>query len=215
MAALTVPAWVRGVWRRERLEWEGGEDTTTRVIWVQTPILFADVRTPPAGLPGDDEGFAGHLIVSGRICSWQRPIDVNPARGAADAGAMYRNGTRLVECGLHANYLEDWRQEADGERHLAATRGKVSIDGGDIVWPAEGPLELLVACGGHVIHAFRHGRSAALRYGRFDPATGILSPAWRVGPGSAGADLGMPWTLWSSTMTPVARDALLGELGAL
>lgn len=214
LGAMAVPDWARGVWQRELLERPGAEDRTTRVIWVQTPLLFADLRSPPPGAPGEEQGFAGHLLVSGQICAWQHPLDVHPAEGPGDAGAMYRNGERLVECGIHANYLEEWRQVEPGTRHLAATRGEVRIDQGEIVWPASGPLEIVVACGGHVVHGIRKGRSASLRHGRFDAPTGGLEPAWRVGVDADPAEH-LPWTLWSDTMTPVARDALLGQLAAL
>lgn len=215
LAAHKVPDWCHGVWQRERLARPGGEDRATRVLWVQTPLLFADLRSPLPGQAGQQQGFAGHLLVSGQICAWQRPLDMHPAQGPGDAGAMYRDGTYMLECGIHANYIEDWRQIADGGRHIAATRGAVRMVDGDIHWPAEGTLEILVACGGHVVHAIRDGLSASLRYGRFDAASGRLEPQWRVGSGGAAVAAQSPWTLWHSTMTPVARDALLGSLEAL
>ena len=215
LAKAGVPAWCHGVWQRERLAWPEGEDRTTRVLWIQTPLLFADLRCPPPGKAGPEQGFAGHLLVSGRICAWQRPLDLQPPQGPGDAGAMYRDGTWMLECGIHDNYIEDWRQVADGTAHLAATRGAVGMADGEIVWPAEGLLEILVACGGHVIHAIRDGRTAGLRYGRVEAASGQLNPAWRVGSQDAAIADGAPWTLWHDAMKPVARDALLGQLGVL
>lgn len=214
LGAIAVPEWVRGVWQRERIERPGSEDRSTRVIWVQTPLLFADLRKPPEGVTGDEQGFAGHLLVSGQICAWQHPVDLHPAQGPGDAGAMYRNGARMVECGIHANYIEDWRLLEGGARHLAATRGEVRIDQGEVVWPASGTLEIVVACGSHVVHAIRSGHATSVHYGRFDPATGGMEPAWRVG-GAAVRQEDLPWMLWSDTMTPVARDALLGQLSVL
>lgn len=214
LAKAAVPAWTHGVWQRERLAWPGGEDRTTRVLWIQTPLLFADLRCPPPGVPGKQQGFAGHLLVSGRICAWQRPLDMQPVEGPGDAGAMYRDGTWMLECGIHANYIEDWRQIADGTDVLAATRGDVALADGDIVWPSGGLLEILVACSGHVIHAVRNGRTASLRYGHFDAASGAMSPAWSVGSAAAVAG-STPWTIWHDGMKPVARDALIGQLDAI
>lgn len=211
---LAVPAWTHGVWQRERLAWPGGEDRSTRVLWVQTPLLFADLRCPPPGVAGKQQGFAGHLLVSGRICAWQRPLDMQPVEGPGDAGAMYRDDTWMLECGIHDNYIEDWRQIADGSSFLAATRGDVVLADGEIAWPSSGLLEILVACGGHVIHAVRDGRTAGLRYGRFDAASGAMTPAWSVGSAAAVAD-STPWTIWHDSMKPVARDALLAQLNAI
>ncbi len=215
LGAVAVPGWCHGVWQRERLASPGAEDRDTRVIWVQTPVLFADLRSPPPGQAGDEQGFAGNLLVSGRICAWQRPLDIQPVTGPGDAGAMYRDGTYMLECGIHDNYIEDWRQIADGTRHLAATRGAVRIADGEIHWPAEGTLELLVACGGHVIHAIRDGARASLRYGVFDDASGQMTPQWAVGSKAATVAADMPWVLWHDAMKPVARDALLASLEVL
>jgi len=214
MAGAVVPGWCHGVWQRERLAWPGGEDRTTRVLWIQTPVLFADLRCPPPEREGQEQGFAGHLLVSARICAWQRPLDLQPAEGPGDAGAMYRDGTYMLECGIHDNYIEDWRQVDDGTSHLAATRGDVAMADGEIIWPAEGLLEILVACGGHVIHAIRDGHTASLRYGRFDAASGQMAPEWSVGSRAAGSETA-PWMVWHDSMKPVARDALLGQLGVL
>jgi hypothetical protein len=215
LAGIEVPNWCHGVWQRERLAWPGGEDRAKTVLWIQTPVLFADLRVPPPGQVGEEQGFAGHLLVSGRICAWQRPLDLKPPSGPGDAGAMYRDGTYMLECGIHDNYLEDWRQIADGTRHLAATRGDVRVADGEIQWPAEGLLELLVACGSHVIHAVRDGATASLRYGSFDAASGQVTPQWQVGARDATVAADNPWSIWHDTMAPVARDALLGSLDAL
>jgi len=211
VAGLAVPDWVHGAWRRDRWETPAGEDSETDVLWVQTPLLYAGVAVSPGG---EERGFAGHLHVGSRICAWQRLLDLVPPTGPGDAGAMYRNGDRMIEIGLHANYLEEWELLEGADRHLAATRGEVGLRDSDIAWPVEGMLEILVACGPHVLHAQRAGRSAAIRQGRFDASTGRLEPVRRAG-GSASPAHGAPWTLWSCTMSPVARDALLGALPSL
>ena len=86
LAGIEVPNWCHGVWQRERLAWPGGEDRAKTVLWIQTPVLFADLRVPPPGQVGEEQGFAGHLLVSGRICAWQRPLDLKPPSGPGDAG---------------------------------------------------------------------------------------------------------------------------------
>ena len=86
-----VPAWARGVWRRNSMRDASGlVDHTTQVYWAQTPTLFADVRIPAdrpdkAGQTSladydDDEllqlarqqGFAGSLPIDGQIFRWRR-----------------------------------------------------------------------------------------------------------------------------------------------
>ena len=35
-----------GVWQRRSIEKDGQKDTTTQVIWLQTPKCFGDIRIP-------------------------------------------------------------------------------------------------------------------------------------------------------------------------
>ena len=134
-----VTAWVRGVWRRNSMHEESGLiDDTTQVFWVQTPTLFADFRIPAdrpdtAGKTSladyDDnellqlahqEGFAGSLRVDGQICRWQRSIDYQPVQPWLDEAAMFREGDKLIEIGIHDNYLENYTLVDDGDSRFLA-----------------------------------------------------------------------------------------------
>jgi hypothetical protein len=207
--APVVPDWLIGAWQRDLLEWDDGEDRSTQVLWLQSPILFADIRVPAPGA-GESEGFAGHLDVTGQTCRWHRPIDVHPKGGDGDVGVIFRRGKRLIECGVHRNYLEEWQLIADGEQHLAATRGAVSIGKSGPNWRVNGALEIAVAVGGHLIHAWRGAGGAGLAYGRFwdegrgeiERRAGVATPTRASG----------NWRIWSTTIDPARAERLLARL---
>lgn len=209
---LGVSDWARGLWRRDLLEWDDGEDRTTRVIWIQTPVLFADIRIPVPGGPRAPEGFAGHLSVSGQVCRWNRPIDVKPkAGGGVDTGAMYRRGDRLVECGLQANYLEEWRLVGATQNFIAATRGQVSITDDSILWPADGPLEIAVGCAGHLIHAWRVDGDAGLDLRSFGTDGALATAGEQVGSAWHDDEVG-GWSIWSTDLDDIVAGRLLEAL---
>ena len=205
-----VPDWATGAWRRTLFESPDREDRSTDVLYLQTPVLFADIRIPVE--PGKDkEGFAGHAAVTGQICRWNRPIDVKPKTGGdVDIGVMYRNGERLLECGVHRNYLEEWKLVGDTNRHFAATRGAVSVDKDGIHWPADGPLDVLVAVGDQVIHAWRGPAGAGVVAGSLDPS-GRWSPDRKAGRPERNTASG-DWTVWSAQLAPGMGDRLLEGL---
>lgn len=162
-----VPAWVRGVWRRDRVErGDGSVDRDTTVIWLQTPTLFADIRIPKPGRRTPEvQAFAGWLTVEGQVCTWNRPIDLAPPPRKPDIGAMFRAGGRMIECGVQANYLEDWRLMDDGDgRFLALGRGGRSMD------------DLLVTAADHFMIATRKRGRCELSYGRID----LKAKAWCI-----------------------------------
>ncbi len=203
-----VPDWARGVWKRTRLRLDGdGVRGGTRIFWVQTPILFADIRVPaPRDTVSRAEGFAGHLVVSGMVCSWQRPIDLHP-KGSGDEGAMFRDGDVMLETGIHANYVEDWKLVGSGEPHLAMSRGRFDVTREGITWAEDEPLEVIVACDGHLIHAWRDGGDAGLAYFHHNPATDTLKPKLSAG-AAPGPETGREWRLWSSSMDEASVSAL-------
>ena len=203
-----VPNWAVGAWRRDLLEWDDGEDRTTRVLWLQTPVLFADIRNPAdPSIPA--EGFAGHLSVTGQTCRWNRPIDIKPKGGDGDVGVVATRGTRMIELGVHRNYLEEWRRVDDGTVHFAASRGAVTI-GPAIGWPATGSLEILVGIGPHLIHAWRGTDGVGLAYGTvsddgqwtIERTAGVETRA-----GSDG-----PWTLWSASPDQSRAERILAQV---
>ncbi|MDZ4735500.1 MAG: hypothetical protein SGJ07_04050 [Rhodospirillaceae bacterium] len=208
-AALAIPGWTVGAWRRELLEWDDGEDRETEVLWLQTPILFADIRNPV-----DDskiaEGFAGHLSVTRQTCRWNRPIDVKPKGGDGDIGVVSTRGTRMIELGVHRNYLEEWRRIDDGKTHFAASRGAMQIGDDGVRWPASGPLEIVVGIGPHLIHAWRSDNGVGVAYGR-PGADGSWSPERRAGILEHKPAQGT-WTIWSAAPDTQAAAGILARI---
>jgi len=123
---------IQGHWRRAWLRAPGGDDTTTRVHWMQAGDVYADVRVPLdrpsmggatclAELPvsalaalAQAEGFAGTTSVTDSTCTWTRVINWHGATSSLDAGRLSwdREGC-LVEEGVYATYAELWTRPAD------------------------------------------------------------------------------------------------------
>ena len=211
LSALAVPSWVRGVWQRTGIRTDGRERNDALVYWIQTPTLYADIRVPstaedtPTPLP---EGFAGWLDVEDQICRWRRPIDLNPKPGVLDHGAMFRDDEKLVEVGLLANYLENYQRIDPATRCFAASCGEFRVADGEVQFATQGPLDILVTAGTHVIHA-RRTRASALRYGRYDERTGLVSFDLNVGDPEVFAGDDGTWTIWTDDVTRVEREAFL------
>jgi len=133
-----VPAAYLGVWQRSLLQTPAARDTTSRVLWLQTPRWHADLRIP-AGRPDftgvtsltecDDaqlawlatqQGFCGVTQVDGERCTWHRQIDIQPADGSRDTGRMIIDGERMTETGIEADYLEIWERLPHSRGGVAA-----------------------------------------------------------------------------------------------
>ncbi len=121
-----VPDRYRGVWRRSLLETPRERDTTTAVHWLQTDRWHADLRVPSGVNAGTAEGrmqlqgFCGLTrITPGErgqpdVCTWHRLWDIQPPRSTSDAGYMvFDTPDRLVETGVHGQYLEVWERLPD------------------------------------------------------------------------------------------------------
>ncbi|MDR3511239.1 MAG: hypothetical protein P4L73_06375 [Caulobacteraceae bacterium] len=135
-----VPADHRGLWRREVITAPGFRDETTRVLWLQTRTWYVDLRVPadrPAARAGDGfaayddaellalarvQGFAGELAAADGVCFWRRDLDHQPANASPDEARCEVRDDVMIEDGLHADYQEIWRREADSVRPLAAFR---------------------------------------------------------------------------------------------
>lgn len=133
-----VPAQYLGVWQRLSLESAAGTDTASRVFWLQTPALHADIRIP-ADRPmfacslhqltrsellylARQQGFAGATLVNGATCQWRRHIDYQPPNGSRDIGRMTFDGERIVEDGLDSSYREVWQRLPDSIGETIALR---------------------------------------------------------------------------------------------
>ena len=125
---------------------DGLVDATTKVIWLQTSLLYCDIRIPAdrpefgdcASLTDlDDEalrwlagqqGFAGHLESADDLCFWHRHIDLQPPSPMPDAGRMHATGDRTIESGLFQHYTEAWRLAEAGDSDVLAA--KLLLQGG-------------------------------------------------------------------------------------
>jgi hypothetical protein len=119
---------LQGHWRRNWLRASGFADTTTRVHWMQAGQWCADIRVPLvrplrdatslATLSGPDlavllaaEGFAGHVTLSGDVCTWTRTWNWRGFPCAVDAGKLTFDAVDLlIEDGVHADYREEWQR---------------------------------------------------------------------------------------------------------
>lgn len=211
-----VPPWAVGLWRRRQLETgDGSCDRSSIALWLQTDTLFGDVRINQQHSGGETRqpakrlGFAGRLRVKGQICEWIRDLDTAPSNGNPDAGAVFVSGSRLIECGVHENYLEHWEQVAISTTPLLALRAV----GGDA------PEAILTVCGEDFVLAerTRHGSggneaplssACHVSYGKVKELQG----AWIVRHSTNAEAEGLtaiPRSMWR----PIARG-LLDEVGS-
>ena len=161
-----VPDHYLGVWQRLSLESAAGVDTATRVYWLQTPVLHADIRVPSnrpdcRGKHGlrdltlnelkqlaRQQGFAGITQVTGDICEWYRHIDYQPPSSGRDIGRMTFNADRIVEDGLESSYRQVWQRLPDSSGANIALRFAEELASGGCAVPRKG---YLVASGDYFI----------------------------------------------------------------
>ncbi|MEO6696680.1 MAG: hypothetical protein ABIN45_01615 [Gammaproteobacteria bacterium] len=170
-----VPDHYLGVWQRLSLESAAGVDTATRVYWLQTLVLHADIRVPAdrpdfrekhglqdltideLRLLARQQGFAGVTLVEGDTCLWRRHIDYQPPTGGRDIGRMAFDNDRIVEDGLESSYREVWQRLPDSTGETIALRFLEEHSSGGLAVPRKG---YLVASGDYFI--FARDRAAAL-----------------------------------------------------
>ncbi|MEM7120036.1 MAG: hypothetical protein AAF563_02090 [Pseudomonadota bacterium] len=211
LRSLCVPDWACGVWRRAFGRYPGREDTTTTVIWIQTPTLYADIRVAAPDDPSPharDEGFAGWLDVDDQVFTWHRPVDLHRRPEGGDKGAMFLDSDVMIEVGLLTNYMEEYHRIDRAASCFAASRGTFTTAGGKVRFSGDDPVDILVAAGPHVIHA-RHDSASALRYGRLDTHGGIVTVDLAVGDPSAFTPSDDTWTVWSDGVDEATHRALV------
>ncbi len=113
---MNVPDRYLGVWQRTLLRTaDGFEDRNTRVFWLQTESLHADIRIPerpPRTLLQRcaQAGFAGVTEVDGDLCRWHRRLDFHPG-SPEDVGRMtFVSAAELHEHALDGSFLEVWKR---------------------------------------------------------------------------------------------------------
>jgi hypothetical protein len=125
---LAVPEWTLGCFHRRCITFATGvEDTTTRVIWIQSHGLTADLRLPlhrpdvsHRGSLADcapeeraelarGEGFIARTRWDGEHMSWDTQAAFQPYDKWPEPGRLQRVGTCLIEWAPSGIYVEDWR----------------------------------------------------------------------------------------------------------
>jgi len=146
-----VPARYRGVWVRTLLQTPTQEDRSSFVRWLQTSHWHADLRVPTSarsltqtngaytleqGI--SQQGFCGvtevRQVGADEVCTWHRRFDYQPPRPDADTGTMvFETAHRVVERGIHAEYLEIWERlpESLGPCMALAGRTLTGADNGE------------------------------------------------------------------------------------
>lgn len=212
-----VPARYRGLWRRSLLETADMRDVGTTVFWMQAAKWHADIRLPAdrpdfAGVTSlaacsdlqlqwlaTQQGFAGITHVRedarGEICTWHRVVDYQPPQATPDEGWMWFEQTRLVETGVHADYLEHWHAVSLSSGPMVV----LQADGAD-----SGAEELLFLVGQYVMHlAWPRTRAADQPGPQLE-----ISFGERTASGYVIRHSTMPWLEGRHrTMHAVARDA--------
>jgi hypothetical protein len=125
LSRVRVPERYLGVWQRTLLTTtDGKHDASSRVYWLQTAQLFADLRIPRPAPQTPEQlvlqaGFAGVTEVTqsaagDELCQWHRAIDFQPPRASADIGRMhFAHADYLLEDGLDYSYHEVWERLPD------------------------------------------------------------------------------------------------------
>ncbi|MDP2962176.1 MAG: hypothetical protein Q8N54_05400 [Sulfurimicrobium sp.] len=154
-----VPERFLGVWQRISMEAKGKPaDTTTRVYWIQTSALQADLRIP-AGRPdfsgktalaecsSDDllwlaqqQGIAGMTLAGGELLHRRRQVDYQPTRGRDNTHRMRFEGELLVEENMHGSVVEKWRRLAGVEGGVITLRLLEEAEADGRIVPRKGYL---------------------------------------------------------------------------
>jgi hypothetical protein len=115
----SVPNNYLGVWQRTLLRnADGTEDSCTRVFWLQTNNLHADIRIPNP-TPNSLEqrlkivGFAGITSATLNRCEWRRLIDFHTDSGSDIGNMHFVSPDEVQETALDDSYLEVWKRLPD------------------------------------------------------------------------------------------------------
>lgn len=136
--APAVPDRYRGVWVRTLLQTPTLRDDTTFVRWLQTSSWHADLRVPATARPisaqdawaqrASQTGFCGMTTVetqgNDEVCTWHRQFDFQPPGLHPDAGRIvFETPDRLIETGVHGDYLEVWERLPGSDGRFIALEG--------------------------------------------------------------------------------------------
>jgi hypothetical protein len=191
---LAVPEWTLGCFHRRCITFATGvEDAATRVVWIQSHGLTADLRLPLhrpdvrargelAACTADEraqlargEGFVARTSWDGALMRWDAFAAFQPYDKWPEPGRLERVGACLVEWAPSGVYVEDWRLQP-GSDGLCIGLELVSETGAD---GREGPRSGgLVIAGDHALLLV--GRRESLRPGRTHELLAREPELWRT-----------------------------------
>jgi hypothetical protein len=164
---LAVPEWTLGCFHRRSITFATGqEDTSTRVIWLQSHGMTADIRIPATrpdlagktslsdctpeeltGLAAGDGFIARTSWIDGEM-HWDAFAGFQPYNKWPEPGRLERVGPCLIEWPPSLVYVEDWRLQP-GSDGLSVGLRLLSETGSDgIERPRQGGL---VIAGDHAL----------------------------------------------------------------
>jgi hypothetical protein len=146
---LAVPQWTLGCFHRRCITFATGvEDTSTRVIWIQSHGLTGDLRLPlvrpdvrargaleactevERAELARGEGFVARTSWDGALMHWDAFAAFQPYEKWPEPGRLERVGACLVEWAPSGIYVEDWRLQP-GASGLSVGLQLVSETGAD------------------------------------------------------------------------------------
>ncbi|HET9624343.1 MAG TPA: hypothetical protein VFP84_23385 [Kofleriaceae bacterium] len=234
---MTLPT---GAWRRDWIHRRGGaRDASVAVRYVQTPSVFADLRTPELAIGAasfaeldDDQlaalarqdGFAGVATIDGDRVTWHHEIDFQPASAEVDVGRIEPIAADdMFEHALDGAYVERWSRLAPDTGpyvaaravHAGTTTAILAVAGAHFVYARARPTPLPAAAslGALIAHA---PRAQVLAYLDCEISYGA-TPGWRIErstlPWRVGARAAVDdvaWQVVERTCTPAELAAMLG-----
>jgi Protein HRI1 len=165
--AATLDSFLLGAWTRSRLVVDGARCVDRCwVLWLQTPVWYADIRVPSPARPVPAAGpeavfarqwaFAGTATWSPPVMTWHHHLD-SMREPISDANPLDREGDLLVEAGtlkwagLAIPFREEWRRLSQDDDDVSAqvdtNRIQVTIGVWRILIQDERPSGLFQASG--------------------------------------------------------------------
>jgi hypothetical protein len=165
--SVMLDSFLVGAWTRSRLIVDGVTCVNgCRVLWLQTPMWYADIRLPVPPRPYQTAGpeavfarpwaFAGTATWSPPVMTWHHHFDSMP-ESISDANPLDREGERLVEAGtlkwagLAIPFRQEWRRLSGDDDAASAqvdtNRIQVTVGKWRIVIQDDRPSGLFQASG--------------------------------------------------------------------
>lgn len=129
---------LQGYWRRRWISRSGEKDFGMYVYWMQVGNHYVDIRIPTdqpdlagasklSDLDGTTlllllraQGFAGHIVLEGNICTWHRAINWHGQTVVPDRGLLsFTEGGLLMEDAPDGSYRECWEHRVPAETQIS------------------------------------------------------------------------------------------------